>query len=148
MEFRDARPSDLSFVLEGLEKNRVIEGRSATDAAATPDDARQYEARIGAKTVRVLEEGGAPIGFLSFELDLEVMYVPPPALFIDLVYVREDQRGRGLGRRLYEEAAALARQHGCDKIVADVFADNEGSARFHRRVGFEPVYTIFQKPVR
>ena len=147
MSFRDARADDLRFVLDGLADNRRIEGRSPEAAACTDADEAEYAARIAAGTVRILEIDGQPAAFLSYALDFEVMYVAGAFLWIDLVYVRASMRGRGLGKRLYVEAARLARQSGCAKVVADVFSANEGSVAFHERVGFTPLYTIFEREV-
>lgn len=147
MAIRDAQPNDLDFVLEGLERNRLIEGRSPEAAAVTPTDRREYAQCIESGRVRVVEDAGEPVAFLSFRLDFEVMYVTGRFLWIDLVYVRDDQRGGGLGRRLYDEAAHIARAHGCERVVADVFAANAGSIAFHQSVGFEPLYTIFARQV-
>lgn len=147
MVIRDAREEDLAFILRGLADNRLLEGRSVEQAAATEADERAYASSVARGTVRILEEGGEAIGFLSYALDFDVMYVSGGFVWIDLVYVHEDHRGRGLGKRLYEEAERLARANGCDRVVADVFAANRGSLAFHERVGFAPLYTIFEKTV-
>ncbi|MGF1466933.1 MAG: GNAT family N-acetyltransferase [Sandaracinaceae bacterium] len=144
MRFRDAEVADLPFVLAGLEENRRLEGRPEASVVATERDRREYEQAVATGTLRVLEEGGQALGFLSYRLDVEVLYVSPPFLWIDLVFVAEEQRGRGLGRRLYAEAARLAQEAGCARVVADVFAANAGSAAFHRRLGFAPLYTILE----
>lgn len=52
------------------------------------------------------------------------------------VYVREDQRGRGLGRRLMEDLMELARAAGVHVMVAGVEAGNAGSVLLHQRLGF------------
>jgi len=147
MHFRDAVPSDLDFVIEGVEKNRVLEGRPPEAVKASPEVVEAFRREIAAGRVRVVEDAGEPVAFLSFRLDFEVMYVKAPFLWVDLVYVREDQRGRGLGRRLYDDAAQVAARNGCDRVVADVFAANAGSIAFHEAMGFAPLYSIFVKPI-
>ena len=55
------------------------------------------------------------------------------------VYVRADQRGRGIGNALMTaliERAVSMRKH---VMIAGVDAENEGSLRFHERLGFERV---------
>jgi len=144
VQIRDGQASDLEFLIEGLQKNRAIEGRSGPVSEASIDGfARDLEEG----RVRVVEDGGEPVAFLAFRLDFEVMYVTGRFLWVDLVYVHEGQRGRGLGRLLYEDAVDVAARHGCARVVADVFAANEGSTAFHEAMGFEPLYTIFAKAV-
>jgi len=55
------------------------------------------------------------------------------------VYVRGDQRGRGVGRALMLELIARARMLGKHAMVAGIDAGNEGSIRLHERLGFERV---------
>lgn len=52
------------------------------------------------------------------------------------VYVREDQRGRGLGRCLLEDLVESARDAGVHVMVAGVEAGNAGSIRLHEHLGF------------
>lgn len=148
MEIRDGIASDLDFVIEGLQNNRALEGRPPEAIPAGPEVVEAFARELEAGRVRVVQDAGEPIAFLSFKLDFEVMYVTGRFLWVDLVYVHEDHRGRGLGRLLYEDAVQVAARHGCERVVADVFAANEGSAAFHHAMGFEPLYTIFAKTAR
>jgi GNAT superfamily N-acetyltransferase len=147
MRIRYARREDLGFILGGLEDNRSLEGRPKRSPEARESVARAFETEIDEGRVRIAEDDEAPVAFLCFKLDFPVMYVTGKFLWIDLVYVRAGSRGRGLGKLLYEDAIELARENGCTKVAADVFAANTGSIEFHHSVGFEPLYTIFQREV-
>ena len=57
----------------------------------------------------------------------------------DSVYVRVDQRGRGVGRLLLAELVRLAGVHGFHAIVARIVGSNEASIAIHQRCGFEMV---------
>jgi L-amino acid N-acyltransferase YncA len=50
-------------------------------------------------------------------------------------------RRRGLGRSLWEQTAALARERGFTKVFTDVRADNLESLAFHLAIGFSIVGT-------
>lgn len=52
------------------------------------------------------------------------------------VFVRPDQRGRGVIDALFEAAARWARGIGDDRLVLDVHADNVRAQAAYRRVGF------------
>ncbi len=52
------------------------------------------------------------------------------------VYVRADQRGRGLGRALMEALVERARSSGVHVMVAAVERGNVGSIRLHEQLGF------------
>ena len=55
------------------------------------------------------------------------------------VHVRSDRRGQGIGRALMLELLPRATALGKHVMVAGVDATNEGSIRFHERLGFERV---------
>lgn len=60
------------------------------------------------------------------------------------VYVRADQRGRGLGRALLEALIDRARSAGIHVLIAGVDAGNTGSITLHERLGFVQVGTASQ----
>jgi GNAT superfamily N-acetyltransferase len=57
--------------------------------------------------------------------------------YIHFVGVHPGERGRGLGRRLYEHFFAAVRPRGCELVRAITAPVNQGSIRFHRRMGFD-----------
>ena len=56
--------------------------------------------------------------------------------YIHFVAAREDVRGLGLGRRLYEAFTAAALGRGATGLKALTSPGNERSIAFHRRMGF------------
>lgn len=54
----------------------------------------------------------------------------------DSVYVRADQRGRGVGRLLLQEIVGLAGAHGFHSVVARIADSNQASVGLHRACGF------------
>jgi predicted GNAT superfamily acetyltransferase len=72
---------------------------------------------------------GFLVGFLSQSR--------PGEAYIHFVGVHPEQRGRGLGRLLYEAFFQAARARGCTVVHAVTAPVNSGSVAFHRRMGFE-----------
>ena len=60
------------------------------------------------------------------------------------VYVRDGQRGRGVGRMLVEALVAEARAGGLHVMVAAIDSGNVASIRLHERLGFEHAGTLRQ----
>ena len=52
------------------------------------------------------------------------------------VHVRKDVRGSGIGRQLVEALVPIAVDLDKHVMIAGIDADNEGSIRFHQRLGF------------
>jgi L-amino acid N-acyltransferase YncA len=57
----------------------------------------------------------------------------------DSVYVRHDQRGRGVGRLVLTELVALATAHGFHTIMAHIVGGHDASIHLHRSCQFEMV---------
>lgn len=58
------------------------------------------------------------------------------------VYLAEDARGQGLGRRLYDELLARVDADGVHTCLAVIAQPNAASEALHRATGFEPVGTL------
>jgi ribosomal protein S18 acetylase RimI-like enzyme len=60
----------------------------------------------------------------------------PGEAYIHFVGIHPGERGRGLGRDLYERFFAAVRARGCDRVRAVTSPVNRGSVAFHQRMGF------------
>jgi len=61
--------------------------------------------------------------------------------YIDRIVIAASQAGRGIGRMFYQDAIKQARRMGLNRAVCEISLDplNEGSMRFHQRLGFAEV---------
>lgn len=64
-------------------------------------------------------------------------------LYVDRVVVDGSAHGGGIGRMLYDDLLAFARESGVDRIVCELDAEppNDASRRFHEGYGFSEVGT-------
>ena len=60
-----------------------------------------------------------------------------PVRNIDLFFVREGARGRGVGRALLKMIALTATLSSCQRLTVGAEPDNEGANAFYRRMGFD-----------
>jgi predicted GNAT superfamily acetyltransferase len=68
-------------------------------------------------------------------------------LYIDRIMIGSEARGRGIGKRLYHDAAILANSLKLPLTAeVNVVPDNPASHAFHQRVGFEAVGDIDHAP--
>jgi L-amino acid N-acyltransferase YncA len=81
----------------------------------------------------VLEQDGAIQGFLiGFRSQTN-----PAQAYIHAVGIDPKQRGRGLGRYLYEHFFTVVSNLGCTEVLAITSPVNKGSIAFHTQMGFE-----------
>ena len=137
MKIRDAVGEDLSAIV-GI-YNSTIPSR-VVSADTEPVSVEQRlpwfrEHEPSRRPIWVMEDGGEVIGWLS----LSDFYDARPAYHATAeigVYVREDYRGRGIGRRLVEEAISRAPELGLKTLTAGAFGHNEASVRLFEVMGF------------
>ncbi len=84
----------------------------------------------------VAERGGAILGYATTS-PAKDEWLPPPdgAGELTNLYLDPDAIGSGVGRRLYEHAAADLRERGFNPLVVWAFRDNPLARRFYERMG-------------
>jgi L-amino acid N-acyltransferase YncA len=88
--------------------------------------------------VLVAAEGDSVLGFSSFG-EFRGAWSGYRYSVEHSVHVRADARGKNVGRLLVEALFPLAAAQGKHLMIGAVDAANEGSIRFHERLGFERV---------
>jgi L-amino acid N-acyltransferase YncA len=133
--------------IDDVEATRAIYNIEVTESTVTFDlvprsteEQRSWlTARSGAHAVLVAEDEGEVIGFASLS-----PFRDRPAYSTTVensVYVRRDQRGRGVGKQLLVELVTLATSHGFHAMIARIVGDHEASIALHRSAGFDVVGT-------
>jgi L-amino acid N-acyltransferase len=90
--------------------------------------------------IGAFEDSGALLGFGSYGA-----FRAWPAYKYSVehsIYVRHDQRGRGLGRRLLTEVIEAAKQQGYHMMVGGIDSTNTVSIRLHLALGFKHCASI------
>lgn len=84
---------------------------------------------------------GTLAGFVEVDLRSHADGCNPaqPVGYIEGWYVAEDQRQRGVGKKLIEAAEEWARSHQCLEMGSDALILNELSQRAHEALGYEVV---------
>ena len=59
-------------------------------------------------------------------------------LYVDDLCVDEAQRGKRIGRALYDGVVALARALGCYNVTLNVWTCNPGAMQFYKSCGMQP----------
>lgn len=140
MEIRDAGPEDI----EGITAiyNDAVLHTTAIWNDLTVDVANRQawladRQKAGYPVLVAVDGNGAVLGYASFG-DWRA-FEGYRHTVEHSVYVRNDQRGRGIGVTLMQALIGRARAIGKHVMVAGIEANNTGSIGLHEKLGFEHV---------
>ncbi len=103
-------------------------GKAVTSA---PGDFARHAARFDAL---IAERGGRPLGFCLWFASFS-SWRGEPGVYVQDLYVVDEARGTGLGRRLLAEAARCARGQGARYLRLSVASANTAARAFYRSAG-------------
>jgi ribosomal protein S18 acetylase RimI-like enzyme len=89
----------------------------------------------GSMTLIALDGAGLPLGYIHLE-PTEDGLSGTQAGYVSILAVRAEAEGRGVAKRLMEEAERWAIARGYGFLLLDVFGSNETAQRFYARRGF------------
>lgn len=135
---RDATSADLPGIVSIY--NHAILNSTATfdESTYTVDERRDWFAQFDEDFPCLVDADDQ--GILGFAYYLP--YRPKVAYRFtreSTIYVREDARGRGIGKRLYESLIERAKSADIHSLIGVVADGNPGSEALHRSCGFEVV---------
>ena len=86
-----------------------------------------------------------PVGFAVYFYNFST-WLGRPGLYLEDLFVRPEQRGKGFGRALLVELAKIARDRGCGRMEWAVLDWNEPAIEFYRKLGSKPMdeWTVFR----
>lgn len=138
MILRPAATSDapaIAALLNALLATTTIEW---TETPHTNDSVREWLDEH--EVVLVAEEAAEVVGVAAFGWFRDVEKRPGYRFTVEnTVHVRRDHWGSGVGRRLMQALVEEARTRGMHTMIAAIDGENEGSIRFHERLGFVEV---------
>lgn len=82
----------------------------------------------------IATDGEKPCGFMTVTVDYATWNAEPFA-YMDCLYVREQYRGKGLGRTFFERLREFSVAHGCGWAEWQTPPDNKLGIGFYERMG-------------
>jgi len=142
---RPATVEDVPIVLELIRALATYE-RAPNDVTATEE--RLTEVLFGNKRaaeVLLAMENERAVGFAVFFHNFST-WLGRPGLYLEDLFVRPEDRGKGYGRALLVELARIARDRGCGRMEWAVLDWNEPAIQFYRKLGAKPMdeWTVFR----
>jgi len=144
-EIRSARVEDVPLILELIRDLATYE-RAPDEVIATEE--QLVAVLFGEKPVAevlLAFEGKFPVGFAVFFHNFST-WLGRPGLYLEDLFVKLEERGKGYGRALLVELAKIARDRGCGRMEWAVLNWNEPAIKFYRALGVKPLeeWTVFR----
>lgn len=133
---REATRKDISQILEFINVLAIYE-KLEHEVVATEKDLEKYlfgNNKIA--EVVIAYHTGRPVGFALFYHNFST-FLGKPGIYLEDLFVYEQFRGRGFGRKLLVYLANLALERDCGRLEWSVLDWNEPSISFYRSLGAE-----------
>ena len=142
---RPATEADAALVLQFVRELAQYE-RLLHEVVATEESVR--ETLFGARPYAEVSLGylaDTPAAFALYFHNYST-FLGRPGIYLEDLYVREEFRGRGLGRAMLRHLARLARERGCGRLEWAVLNWNEPAINFYKGLGAAPMdeWTVFR----
>lgn len=149
---RPASAADRAF-LDSLDA-RLIEEASAP--GLTREDFSDFQSRYtksaldqpvpGSRTLIATDAAGRPLGYVHMEPHEDTLS-GTTAGYVSILAVRAEAEGRGVAKRLMQEAESWAAGNGFRFLLLDVFGSNATARRFYERRGFVTDSLRLRRPI-
>ena len=142
---RPATMADVPVILELIRALATYE-RAPNEVTAT--EKGLTEVLFGKKPaaeVLLAFENETAVGFAVFFHNFST-WLGRPGLYLEDLFVRPEDRGKGYGRALLVALAKVARERSCGRMEWAVLDWNEPAIEFYRKLGAKPMeeWTVFR----
>ena len=127
-----------SIRLEALRASPESYASSVEDWQDLPD--QEWRRRLVDNHVFIAVENDLPVGIMA--LARQCTAKKAHRAMVQMVYLRENARGRGLAEALLEALVEFARGQGIRQLELAVSAENDVAIRFYRRRSFTEIGRI------
>jgi len=142
---RSATIADVTVILELIRALATYE-RAPNEVTATEKDfAEVLFGEKPAAEVLLAFENARAVGFALFFHNFST-WLGRPGLYLEDLFVRPEDRGKGYGRALLIELAKIARDRRCGRMEWAVLDWNEPAIKFYRKLGAKPMdeWSVFR----
>src|SRR5213596_1634085 len=143
-DIRPASVEDVRIILQLIRDLAAYE-RAPHEVTATEEQLVDvlFGERPSAEVLLVFE-GQSPVGFAVYFFNFST-WLGRPGLYLEDLFVKPENRGKGYGRALLIELAKIARERDCGRMEWAVLDWNEPAIKFYRALGAKPMeeWTVF-----
>lgn len=135
LHIRIAEAQDTALILEFIRELAAFEGM-ADQVAATAGDIRVSLFERQQAEVIIGEMDGSPAAFALFFHNYST-FLGKANLYLEDLFVREEYRGRGVGKAMLRRLARIAVERGGERLDWLCLDGNDPAIDFYRRLGAE-----------
>ena len=104
-----------------------------------------FDRTLGSSAEEIMvSEEETLIGFAMLSIRHEYVEgaISSPVGYLEGIYVRKEQRRKGVAAGLVTEALSWCSEKGCSQLGSDVEIGNQSSLHFHKEIGFRETNRI------
>ncbi len=136
-KIRTADENDVSLILAFIRDLAVYE-KLLNQVTATEDDIRENIFEKKYVEVIIGELDSVPVGFALYFHNFST-FLGKPGIYLEDLYVKEEYRGRGFGKKLLAHLAKLAVERDCGRLEWSVLDWNKPAIDFYLSLGAVPM---------
>lgn len=144
ISIRNATEKDVEIIFDFICELAIYE-KLRSDVTATPEILMESLFVKRQAEVIIAEEGGIALGFALYFHNFST-FKGRACLYLEDIFVKEEHRGRGIGKILFKRLAQIAVERGCERFDWAVLDWNQPSIEFYKGLGATPMYewTVFR----
>jgi GNAT superfamily N-acetyltransferase len=134
IEVRPATAEDSALVLDFIQQLARYE-KLEHQCVATAEDIRATLFGPDAKAAALVAfEDGKPAGFAVYFWSYST-FLAKPGMYLEDLFVKPELRGRGIGKRIFQELLRIAKANRCGRFEWSVLDWNEPAIKFYESLG-------------
>ena len=130
---RKATEIDTELIFDLIKKLAVYE-KMENDVVASVEQLKENIFKNNFAEVVNAEENSKPVGFALYFFNFST-FLGKPGLYLEDLYVEEDCRGKGYGKKLLLHLVKIAKEKNCGRMEWSVLDWNEPSIKFYESLG-------------
>ena len=138
IRIRPGTPADIPFVIDCIRELARFEKLLDRCHASGPALEEHLFGERPSCELLIAELEGQPCGYALYFTTYST-FLTRPGLFLEDLFVLADARGRGAGKALLVELAAVAVARGCGRVEWSVLDWNRRAIDFYESLGARPV---------
>lgn len=144
ISIRNATEKDVEIIFDFICELAIYE-KLRSDVTATPEILMESLFVKRQAEVIIAEEGGIALGFALYFHNFST-FKGRACLYLEDIFVKEEHRGRGIGKILFKRLAQIAVERGCERFDWAVLDWNQPSIKFYKGLGATPMdeWTVFR----